>query len=129
MVLFSTNQNRAENIPASFHPGSFQPTGLQLGFLFLKVQQAVSPNTSLFISTHNDLVATHIVPSQIPEQLRLMEPKQFYNLLEPSAVKVARSVLRGEGNRKVPDLPDHLEADHVAKVHLGRKGHPLYDRR
>ena len=23
----------------------------------------------------------------------------------------------------------HLEADHVAKVHLGRKGHPLYDRR
>lgn len=23
----------------------------------------------------------------------------------------------------------HLEADHVAQVHLGRKGHPLYDRR
>jgi len=23
----------------------------------------------------------------------------------------------------------HLEADHVAKIHLGRKGHPLYDRR
>ncbi|HEV8711983.1 MAG TPA: SMP-30/gluconolactonase/LRE family protein [Candidatus Binatia bacterium] len=23
----------------------------------------------------------------------------------------------------------HLEADHVAKVHLGHKGHPLYDRR
>ena len=23
----------------------------------------------------------------------------------------------------------HLEADHIAKVHLGRKGHPLYDRR
>ncbi len=23
----------------------------------------------------------------------------------------------------------HLEADHVAKVHIGRKGHPLYDRR
>jgi gluconolactonase len=32
-----------------------------------------------------------------------------------------------------PDFDDlyiaHLEADHVAKVHLGRKGHPLYDRR
>jgi len=23
----------------------------------------------------------------------------------------------------------HLEADHIAKLHLGRKGHPLYDRR
>jgi len=23
----------------------------------------------------------------------------------------------------------HLEADHIAKVHLGKPGHPLYDRR
>ncbi|MDQ0245218.1 hypothetical protein J2S09_002794 [Bacillus fengqiuensis] len=29
-------------------------------------------------------------------------------MLEPCAVKVARTVLRGEGNGNIPDLPDRL---------------------
>ncbi|SMP93861.1 hypothetical protein SAMN05421679_105138 [Epilithonimonas pallida] len=48
-------------------------------------------------------------------------PKLLYDLLEPYAVKVARTVLRGEGISNNPDLPDN--GKNTGQVLLSTIGH------
>ena len=60
-----------------------------------------------------------------------------YAGLEPTAVLDALDALGLRGDGRLLQLNSyenrvylaHLEADHIARVELGRKGHPLYDRR
>gem|GEM_PF-2466869 len=40
-------------------------------------------------------------------------PELLYDLLEPYAVKVARTVLRGEGISNNPDLPDKSKGQYL----------------
>jgi sugar lactone lactonase YvrE len=73
-----------------------------------------------------------IITLPMINRLVVLDPKGKLSVLldDPEGKKTRGPTNCAFGGPQFDDLYiAHLEADHVAKVHLGRKGHPLYDRR
>lgn len=73
-----------------------------------------------------------IVTLPFLNRLVVLDPAGRLSILldDPEGKKTKQPTNCAFGGPQFEDLYlAHLEADHVAKVYLGRKGHPLYDRR
>ncbi len=73
-----------------------------------------------------------IITLPMQNRLVVLDPNGRLSLLldDPEGKKTQGPTNCAFGGPNFDDLYiAHLEADHIAKVHLGRKGHPLYDRR
>ncbi len=73
-----------------------------------------------------------IITLPMVNRLVVLDPNGHLSVLldDPDGTKTQGPTNCAFGGPNFDDLYiAHLEADHVAKVHLGRKGHPLYDRR
>ena len=73
-----------------------------------------------------------IITLPMINRLVVVDPKGKLSVLldDPEGKKTKGPTNCAFGGSRFDDLYiAHLEADHVAKVHLGHRGHPLYDRR